>query len=1317
MAETLYELLNRCTVRIMVPATQEQGTGFFVAPGQVMTCAHVVKGIPLGTLVQLYWQGGPNQPVQELAAQVQLRAEAQDLAVLALTDPPAHPCVWLGENAAPFQKLYTFGYPLRLTPRGTSTTVECEGWTEGEAERLLTLKAGQVSPGMSGAPLLHQEAGEVCGVIAWTRDEGSDLGGRAILTKTLWKVFPTLRDVQASWRQQDQRWRACLEAHRQARASSSPSTSAAAQAIRPKDELPFQRNPTFQERPGEFEKLEGLLFGQQQAGRVGLVGMGGVGKSSLAVELAMRHQDRFTDGIFWMLGTGTQEDWQRKLAELADKTDYRPPNDQPSDLENTARRARHIARYLAEHPQALLILDNVEQTNLAATALTKLTGNPQPACTVLYTSRHPEQPTGFMLHPVDKLSEEAALRLLLKDTRPAVLAEAQVGSQSAEAKASRNLCQKVGGLPLGLIHLRHQLADDSLSVAALEQAIDEVGALEVAATDYPDAPSLFATFAYSWNKIENERTKRLFYLAGFFPEAATIPLWLLGRAADLGEQWNAWGPLRDARLALLKHSLIEALQDGQIRLHPLVREFAQRLVGNLPDKGNNIKQDAGELLAAELTDLPRLEARARAVGYWGCLEQVRSARAYADLLGTEWRVPLARMEHWLDRESYLLATGELWPEPFPQLFFQQLFNRAVEAGQPPAPDHAPARWVRQVARVGAEDSALRWVLTGHQDAVTSVAFSPDGMKVLTGSSDNTAWIWDVQSERALVALTGHQGRVTSVSFSPDGTKVLTGSTDDTARLWDAKSGQTLLILDGDLGYVRSVAFSPDGRRLLTGTSGGTGRLWDTTSGQMLLDLIVQWAWVESVAFSPDGTKVLTGSTDNIARTWDVQSGEVLLTLTGHWAPVNSVAFSPDGTKVLTGSDDGSARLWDATSGQALGGFVKVFPHKMPHSITSVAFSPDGKRVLTGSDNQTALLWDVSDMQELLTLSGHRSKVTSVVFSPDGKRVLTGSDDQTARLWDVTSGQELLTLSVHQGEVTSAAFSPDGTKVLTGSDDQTARLWDTTSGQALLLLTGHQKSVKSVAFGPDGTKVLTGSDDQTARLWDVTSGQELLTISKHQAKVALVDFSPDGTKVVTAEAGGVFGTSHPMVRLWDALSGQELFTLTSYRSWVKSLDFSPQGHLLVTLHNDGVFFSTNQTVRLWDAQSGRELLTLTSGQEHMTIVVFSPDGECLLTGSLAYTARLLDVQSGQELATLWGHQRSVISAAFSLDGQLLVTADGAGWVRFWAGQGAERGRLLGVYLAPYPILAMHWQDGDHLLLADDGGPRHAPHFYRLKVEGM
>jgi len=290
----------------------------------------------------------------------------------------------------------------------------------------------------------------------------------------------------------------------------------------------------------------------------------------------------------------------------------------------------------------------------------------------------------------------------------------------------------------------------------------------------------------------------------------------------------------------------------------------------------------------------------------------------------------------------------------------------------------------------------------------------------------------------ILTFTGHTDIVFSVTFSPDGTKVLTGSNDKTARLWDAASGAEIRTFIGHTSSVESVAFSPDGTRVLSGSVDGSARLWDAATGVQIRTFTGHTDYVRSVAFSPDGTKVLTGAgyADSTARLWDAATGAHIRTFSGHTDSVPSVAFSPDGAQVLTcGGWDKTARLWNAWTAEQIRTFTG-------HTgwVGSVAFSPDGTKVLTGGDN-TARLWDAGTGAQIRTFSGHTDRVWSVAFSPDGSQVLTGSWDNTAKLWDAATGACIRTFTGHTHRVWSVAFSPDGTKVLTGNEHKTAMLWD------------------------------------------------------------------------------------------------------------------------------------------------------------------------------------------------------------------------------------------------------------------------------------
>ena len=539
-------------------------------------------------------------------------------------------------------------------------------------------------------------------------------------------------------------------------------------------------------------------------------------------------------------------------------------------------------------------------------------------------------------------------------------------------------------------------------------------------------------------------------------------------------------------------------------------------------------------------------------------------------------------------------------------------------------------------------------LEGHSNWVRSVAVSPDGTRAVSGSDDQTVRVWDLSSGQCLATLEGHSDRVWSVAVSPDGTRAVSGSSDQTVRVWDLSSGQCLATLEGHSNWVRSVAVSPDGTRAVSGSDDQTVRVWDLSSGQCLATLEGHSNWVRSVAVSPDGTRAVSGSSDQTVRVWDLSSGQCLATLEGHSARVWSVAVSPDGTRAVSGSSDQTVRVWDLSSGQCL---ATLEGHS--DSVWSVAVSPDGTRAVSGSSDQTVRVWDLSSGQCLATLEGHSDSVLSVAVSPDGTRAVSGSSDQTVRVWDLSSGQCLATLEGHSNWVRSVAVSPDGTRAVSGSDDQTVRVWDLSSGQCLATLEGHSDRVWSVAVSPDGTRAVSGSSDQTVRVWDLSSGQCLATLEGHSNWVRSVAVSPDGTRAVS-------GSDDQTVRVWDLSSGQCLATLEGHSDSVWSVAVSPDGTRAVS-------GSSDQTVRVWDLSSGQCLATLEGHSARVWSVAVSPDGTRAVSGSDDQTVRVWDLSSGQCLATLEGHSDSVLSVAVSPDGMTVYSGAVNGVLRIWSEQ--------------------------------------------------
>ena len=565
----------------------------------------------------------------------------------------------------------------------------------------------------------------------------------------------------------------------------------------------------------------------------------------------------------------------------------------------------------------------------------------------------------------------------------------------------------------------------------------------------------------------------------------------------------------------------------------------------------------------------------------------------------------------------------------------------------------------------------------HQRYVMSVAYSPDGSRIVSGGWDNTIRIWDAQSGQPVgEPLVGHDGNVYSVAYSPDGSRIVSGSGDNTIRIWNAQTGQPLgEPLAGHDGVVYSVAYSPDGSRIVSGSRDNTVRIWNAQTGQPLGEpLAGHDGDVYSVAYSPDGSRIVSGSGDNTIRIRDAQTGQPLgEPLAGHDGNVYSVAYSPDGSRIVSGSGDNTIRIWNAQSGQPLGAPLK----EHDYFVLSVAYSPEGSRIVSGGVDNTVRIWDAQTGQPLgEPLKGHVGGVDSVAYSPDGSRIVSGSRDNTVRIWNVQTGQPLgEPLTGHDGDVASVAYSPDGSRIVSGGWDNTMRIWDAQSGQPLgEPLKGHVGGVTSVAYSPDGSRIVSGSSDRTVRIWDAQSSQPLgEPLAGHGGYVTSVAYSPDGSRIVS---GGGDNT----VRIWDAQTGQQVGEpLKGHDGYVDSVAYAPDGNRIVSGSRDN-------TVRIWNVQTGQPLgEPLTGHDGDVASVAYSPDGSRIVSGGRDNTVLIWDAQTGQPLGEpLKGHDDDVysvaystndsrISVAYSPDGSRIVSGGGDNTVHIWD---AQTGQPLG-----------------------------------------
>ncbi|CUA76106.1 WD repeat-containing protein on Y chromosome [Rhizoctonia solani] len=373
--------------------------------------------------------------------------------------------------------------------------------------------------------------------------------------------------------------------------------------------------------------------------------------------------------------------------------------------------------------------------------------------------------------------------------------------------------------------------------------------------------------------------------------------------------------------------------------------------------------------------------------------------------------------------------------------------------------------------------------------------------------------------------------VFSIAYSPDGTRVVAGCNDHTVRIMNAHDGTPLLDpLQGHTGPVRSVAFSPDGKLIASGSYDHTVRVWNAYTGAPTTGpLQAHENGVASISFSPNGMQIVSGSRDHTICIWDTYNDALLHgPFAKHESNVNSVAFSPNGALIASASDDNTIQLWNTLDGT---------PATSPlegHTdwVRSVAFTPDGNRLVSGSYDKTIRVWNTSDGSLATSpFQGHTKEVTSVAVSPDGTKVAYGSRDCTVQVWNIDDGSLVAGPFVgHTNGMYSVAFSPDGTRVISGSYDHTIRVWNMRDGLLLLPVPfeDHLRFVESVSRPNNNTCILSRSRDSTWA-WDITpegivpslSDQKLHTIPSQMqsSETYSLTFTTDHCIEVRSKADG------------------------------------------------------------------------------------------------------------------------------------------------------------------------------------------------------
>ena len=1045
--------------------------------------------------------------------------------------------------------------------------------------------------------------------------------------------------------------------------------------------------PHFLPRKQDFDALKASLLtpaagpagGPVTRQAVGVLGMGGIGKSVLAAAVAADEEVHAAfsqsspagaepgGGVFWV-AVGQAPDIVHLQLELAAAA-----AGETRLVRGSAQQARLALSRLFHDRRILLVLDDV--WDLDAAAALDVIG---PRGRLLITTRDRAVLVGLgaMEYKVMVLESDQALALLGGWAGQAV---------SDLPGAALQVAVRCGYLPLALAMIGAMVrlgpARWADALRRLKQA--DLDKIPRSFPNYP-YPHLQSALAVGVEALPAEERERYRELAALpdetaMPEAALETLWARAGLSALDA--------RDLATRLVARSLAQRDVDGGLRLHDLQADHLRREVGDLrqvhgrwvdayaarcpagfasgPNDGYFFQRltfhlrGAGRLeeVRALLLDFRWLAAKLAVTGINALLAEYEAFPADRELLTVQGALRLAA--HVLVQRPEELA-GQLLGRLLGQA--ERGIAKLLEEVRP----ETAGPWLRPLGKaLTAPCGPLERVLEGHRGAIQAVAALPQG-RVASGSADGTVRIWDVASGETIRTLKGRTLDVTAVAALPAG-RVASGSAQGALEIWDLVSGRTLATLQGHSAAITAVAALPEDR-LASGSADRTLCIWDLATGRASAVLKGHSARITAVAALADG-RVVSSSEDATLRVWDLVSGRTAATLEGHAGSVNAVAVLDEG-RVVSASEDGTLRVWDLASGRtvrtlqgAASRAVAVLPDGRivagTHGrlriwdlasdrtadiqggdwdwIRAIVALPGG-RVVSAAAGRTLHVWDLAQ-SETVKPEGHSHSIQAMAVLPGGN-VVSVSGDSTLRVWDLPSGHTVKVLSGPPAWIRAVAALPGG-RVVSASDECTLRIWSLQSGRSLKILKGHTDWIRAVAVLPGGDRLISASDDCTLRIWSMASGRTARILQGHSNPIRAVVVLPNG-RVLSA-------SDDRTLRIWDIGTGRTVRILRGHSDWVTAVASLP-GNRIVSASRD-------RTLRVWDLASGRTVRTVEGQGAWVSAVAALPNG-LVVVASDDYLLRIWDVAEGKPLACLTLDARATALAVLP-GGSELVAGDGAG----------------------------------------------------------
>ncbi|MCL1470115.1 WD40 repeat domain-containing protein [Argonema antarcticum] len=597
-------------------------------------------------------------------------------------------------------------------------------------------------------------------------------------------------------------------------------------------------------------------------------------------------------------------------------------------------------------------------------------------------------------------------------------------------------------------------------------------------------------------------------------------------------------------------------------------------------------------------------------------------------------------------------------------------------------------------------------LIGHTGAILTLAVTPDGKWIISGSSDKTIKIWNLKTGAEIFTLIGHTDKVTSIALTSDGKRLISGSDDCTIKVWDLGNQKELFTLQGHTESINIVTVAPNEIYFVSGSKDKTLKVWALETGEELCTLIGHTDSILSAAVSPDGSEVWTGSKDQTLNVWMLGTEEPLSYFRGRSVPY--ISFTSDGKQriVQIGEAQGDINfyIWDLEKSgsprilselcyeEELNNVIfTTNPKQVFHSsfsdqfganivawsweeeteeilfsftthtsyITSLAISPDNKWIISGSVDKTIKVWNLEIKEETFTPMEHEFPLEYVAFTPDGKRLISRSrSDDTLQVWNLQTGESFI-----EERVSALAVTLDSKWLICASFFNSIIVWDLETGEEAFTLHGHTNMVNYLAATQDGKRLISGSDDKSIKIWNLETREELLILTGHTGGIAKVYVTSNGKHLISS-------SWDKTIKVWNLETGQEIFTFGdhTFRPEIETkrdvITVSFAVNIDAVIPNDKLVISSynsleSQEVIIWSLEDGKELFTFNG-----KFLAVTPDSKRVIFRLNPTTIQIYDLQLKKEIFTLGGHTDFVNNVTITSDSLWMFSWSKDSTIKVW-----------------------------------------------------